>query len=45
MGLDRVDRDEQLAGDLVVGHHRGQVAQDRSLALAQRFGQEHRDRA
>ena len=44
VGLDRVDRDEQLAGDLLVGHHRRQVAQDRLLALAQRLGEQHGDR-
>src|SRR4029453_17472077 len=33
--LDRVDRDVELACDLLVGHHRRQVAQDRLLAVAQ----------
>ena len=35
--LDRVDGDEQLGRDLLVGHHRRQVAEHRALARAERL--------
>src|SRR3954452_8187251 len=37
--LERVHGDEQLRGDLLIGQHRGQVAQHRGLALAERLAQ------